>query len=565
MFCARGFRDRFLSLIVVFVVLAGCAQPQKADEKAPEEAAQPVSVKLVGFNDFHGNIEAPAGTVRVDGRQVDAGGVAYMKAHIDQLRAQNQHTVVVAAGDLVGASPLVSSVFHDEPTIEAMNQLGLDFSAVGNHELDEGWQELLRLQDGGCHPDDGCQDGDPFEGAQFQFLAANIVQPNGSTLFPAYTVERYGDIPVAFIGLVLDDAPDAISPAAIEGLTFRSESAAINEIAKGLRENGIESIVVLIHEGGVPSGEQASINDCGDLVGPIVDIAKESSDAVDVFVTGHSHQTYICEIDGKLVTSAMSYGRLITEIDLTLDPATGDVAKKSATNTVVTNDGNPDAEMASLVDRYVELSADLANRPVGSITATISRDPNEAGESAMGGIIADAQLEATAGEDKGDAQIAFMNPGGIRSSLKVDSDSDAQNHPVAYKDLHRVQPFGNTLMTMTLTGQQIHDLLEMQWSGDHPRILQVSEGFGYTWDANGAPGDRIDSADIEWGGEPIQPDGEYRVTVNGFLAAGGDGFTVLTEGTDRRPGPIDLDAFVAYFEANSPVAPGPQDRIAVSE
>ncbi len=548
-------------LLAAAFALAACSQPQPTPDEAAQDS-EPVSVKLIGFNDFHGNLEGPAGKVSVDGEDVPAGGVAQMKAHVDRISADEPNTIVVAAGDIIGASPLVSAVFHDEPAIEAMDAIGLELTAVGNHEFDRGWQELIRLQDGGCHPEEGCREGYEFAGAEFQYLAANVQNPDGEPLLPSHEVRTFGDVPVGFIGLVVDDAPKIISPTSIEGLSFRHEPEVINEVAAGLQKEGVEAIVVLIHEGGRPTTEQASIDDCGDIEGPIVDIVKESSDAVDVFVTGHSHQTYICEIDGKLVTSAESYGRLLTEIDLTIDPETGDVVEKAARNHVVSQDIEADAKLAKLVSTYVDLSAEVAQRPVGTINETISRETNDAGESRLGDVIADAQLAATSAPDKGGAQVAFMNPGGIRASLEADEDAEAP-FEVTYEDLHRVQPFGNNLMTMTLTGKQIHDMLEMQWSGSHPKILQPSEGFTYTWVSDRAPGERIDPESMKLGGETVDPDGEYRVTVNSFLASGGDGFALLKDGTDRRAGQIDLEAFVDYVEKESPVKPGPQDRISV--
>jgi 5'-nucleotidase len=558
------------ALLALSLLSGACSQPQTKPDDAKPAEKEPVAVKLVAFNDFHGNLEAPAGSVTVDGESVDAGGVAFMKAYIDELRDVQPNTIVVSAGDLVGASPLVSSVFHDEPTIEAMNELGLAILSVGNHEFDAGWQELLRLQNGGCHPETGCQASESFKGANFSYLAANVISEDGKTLLPAYQVEQFDGVPVGFMGLTLEGTDAIVSPDAVEGLTFRDEAEVINETAAALQKEGVEAIVVLIHEGGRPTAEDSTLDKCGDLEGPIVDIVKNSSDAVDVFVTGHSHQTYICEIDGKLVTSAKSYGRLLTEINLTVDPQTRDVVKKGAVNRVVYNNKlDADAEMSALVKRYVDQSAAVANRSVGSITTTLSREPNRAGESALGDVIADAQLAATSAPDKGGAQIALMNPGGIRSSLEAPSNDKraSKDDPaeVTYKDLHRTQPFGNNLVTMTLTTEQIHDLLEMQWAGSHPTVLQVSEGFGYTWNKNGAPGDRIDAADIKLNGGQLEPEASYRVTVNSFLASGGDGFTLLKDGTDRRTGMIDLDAFVRYFELNSPVQPGPQDRISVEE
>ncbi|MFW5966610.1 MAG: bifunctional metallophosphatase/5'-nucleotidase, partial [Persicimonas sp.] len=537
---------RLVSLgAALLLCVSACSQPQpEPEESTPEADGEPVSLKLVGFNDFHGNLESPSATIDIDDKETDVGGVAHMQSHIDRMREEEPNTMVVSAGDLIGASPLISAVFYDEPTIAAMGELGVELSAVGNHEFDRGWRELVRLQEGGCHPEEGCFGDEEYQGASFQYLAANVEGPEGDSLFPGYQVKVIDGVPVGFIGLVLDDAPDIIAPDAIDGLEFRDEVEVIDQITEELRDEGVESIVVLIHEGGVPTAETASADDCGDLEGPIVDIAKDANDAVDVFVSGHSHKTYICDIDDKLVTSAHSEGRFLTEIDLTLDPQSKDVTAKEASNRPVTNDIEPDEKMSELVARYNEESAEMADKEVDTITAAISREPNEAGESALGGVIADAQLWATRAEDKGGAQLALMNPGGIRSSLDADGDAEGES-PVAFEDLHRVQPFGNRLTTITLTGQQIHDALEMQWSGSHPKVLQVSEGFSYTWDESRPPGDRIELDSMRLDGEALEADAEYRVTVNSFLASGGDGFSVFKEGADRRAGEIDLEALEA--------------------
>ena len=518
----------------------------------------PVHVQLLGINDFHGHLESTTpGTIREtpDSDPVPAGGAEYLATHIRKLKQENPNTVVVSAGDLIGASPLLSALFHDEPTIEAMNRIGLDFNAVGNHEFDEGATELLRMQNGGCHPTDGCLDGDGFDGARFKFLAANVVdKKTRKPLFAPYAIKKFQGIKVGFIGMTLEGTPEIVSPSGIAHLDFLDEAETANHYATKLRrEHGVRAVVVLLHEGGTQAGG-GGINDCNDLTGPIVDIVNRTTDAVDLFVTGHTHQAYNCVIDGRPVTSAYNNGRLITDIDLTLDRRTKDVAAVSVNNRIVTQDVPKAGDISSLIARYDEIAAPLRNRVVGSTTAAITRTANDAGESALGDVIADAQLEATAAPDRGNAVVAFMNPGGIRADLDAGE--------VTYGEIFTVQPFGNSLVTMTLTGEQIDTLLEQQWCGqESPRILQVSAGFSYTWDASAPVCDRVDISTITINGEVIDPAGTYRVTVNSFLADGGDGFTVLREGTDRLGGDVDLDALEAYFANHSPVAPGPQDRI----
>lgn len=535
-------------------------------------AAPNVQVQLLAFNDFHGNLEPPAGSggriTLPDSTQVNAGGAAYFATHVEALRAQNpDNTVVVSAGDLIGATPLVSALFHDEPTIEAMNRIGLDYNGVGNHEFDKGLGEILRMQYGGCSPVDGCLDGTSFPGAGFKFLAANVVvdQGTGNTLFPRYDVREIGGVKVAFIGMTLEGTPSIVTPTGVSGLTFMDEVDTVNDLVDELTADGVRAIVVLIHEGGYQTG---FFDECTGISGPIVEIATNMSPEVDVIVSGHTHQAYNCDISGKLVTSAASFGRLITDIDLEISPDTGDVVTKAAENVIVTRDA-ADSDMESFVSEYVTLAAPLANAPIGSITAdlTIAIPMGGNGLFSMGLVIADAQLEATQAPNLGGSQIAFMNPGGVRADLVyAASGAEASDGIVTYGEAFTVQPFGNSLVVMTLTGAQIETLLEQQFQLDangNPknRILQVSQGFTYAYSAGAPMGDKVDPASMMLNGAPIDPAQTYRVTVNSFMAAGGDSFTVLIQGTERLGGALDLEALEAYFEARSPVSPPAIDRI----
>jgi 5'-nucleotidase len=524
-----------------------------------------VDVQLLAINDFHGNLDPPAGSSGRIG-SIDAGGVEYLATHIAQLEATNPNTLVVSAGDLIGASPLLSALFHDEPTIEAMNLLGLDFNAVGNHEFDEGAAELLRMQSGGCHPTDGCLDGDGFAGADFQFLAANVVRKdNGKTLFPAYKIRSVGGAKLAIIGVVLEGTPTIVTPSGVAGLEFKDEAETVNALIPQLKAKGVNAITVLIHEGGVQSG---TFNGCVGISGAIVDIVNRFDPAVDAVISGHTHQAYNCQLNNMLVTSASSFGRLVTDVDLTIDRATGEVTQMAANNLIVTRDVAKDAGQTSLLAKYRTFADPIANRVIGSITADITRTTNPAGESALGDVIADAQLAATAPAGFGEAVAAFMNPGGIRAELTYAGSAAGEGDGnVTYGEAFSVQPFGNSLVTMTLTGAQIDQLLEQQF--DNPtagqnRILQVSNGVSYSWSASAATGSKVDPSLILLNGTPVDPNGAYRITVNSFLAEGGDNFTLLAQGTDRLGGAVDLDALVDYFAANSPVPPGPQNRITVA-
>ena len=523
----------------------------------------PVDLRILAINDFHGYLRAPPGGITIADPEdktkkitVAAGGAEHMATLVGQLREGRKNTIFVAAGDLIGASPFLSAMFHDEPTIEALSMMGLNISSVGNHEFDEGKDELLRMQHGGCHPVDQCLGPHPFAGAKFRYLAAStIVKDTGKTVFPAYEIRSFDGIPVAFIGLTLKGTPGLVSPVGVANLEFRDEASTVNALIPELKSRGVEAIVVLIHEGGLPTGDY---NECPGVSGPIVDIVKKFDHAVDVVVTGHTHRAYVCEIDGRLVTSGDKYGTLVTAVDLNLDPVTRDVISARANNSIVRSATlAKDPDQTALIEAYDRVAAPIANRPAGSLTETLSRTPKNTGESPLGDIIADAQLAATSAEAKGGAVIAFTNPGGVRADVTRKEDG-----AVTYADLFASQPFRNQLVTITLTGKQIKDMLEQQWlDPKRPRILQVSKGFAYAWDGSKGDGERVIAERMSLNGEPVDPAASYRVTVNNFLFVGGDGFTVLTQGTAPQVGIYDVDALNSYFLANSPVGPTAADRI----
>ena len=565
----RGFGRVLLLLTIGAMVGALLAVPAGAEPtEGTDEAtvasriprARNVRLQILAINDFHGNI-ATTGTWL--GQSV--GRADFLATYIRESQATVRNSIMVSAGDLIGASPLISALFHDEPTIEAMNLIGLEINAVGNHEFDEGPDELLRMQNGGSHPVDGDLDGDGFAGADFDFLAANVVvDATGDTLFPPYTVEVYDGIPVAFIGMTLEATPTIVTQSGVEGLTFMDEVETVNALVPELRKDGIEAFVILLHEGGFSDGGPEG-DECSVLTGPLAEIVPAFHDAVDLVIAGHVNDEFACEVDGIWVTMADNAGRLFTDIDVVLNRSNWELRVVAIDNTPTYQAGvTPAADLTALIDKYDALSAPLANAVIGSITADITRTQNTAGESALGDVIADAQLAATEAVGTGEAVAAFMNPGGIRADLTyLSSDAGEGDGNVTYGEAFTVQPFGNSLVTMTLTGAQIETLLEQQWEGnvEGGRILQVSDGFTYTWDAAAPIGDRVDPDTIAIDGVTVDPAAGYRVTVNSFLAGGGDLFPVLIEGTDRLGGEIDLDALVTYFGANSPVAPGPQDRI----
>ncbi|WP_408990825.1 bifunctional metallophosphatase/5'-nucleotidase [Streptomyces sp. 1268] len=551
-----------------------------------------VDVQLLSFNDLHGNLEPPAGSAgnvsktHPDGtvESIPAGGVEYLATSLRTARKGNPYSVTAAGGDMVGASPLLSGLFHDEPTIEALNKLDLDVTAVGNHEFDEGASELARLQNGGCHPVEGCYEkGRKFKGADFPYLAANVTkEKTGKPLLKPYTVWKKKGVKIGFIGVTLEGTPDIVTANGVKGLKFHDEVETINKYARELDRKGVKSIVALIHEGGAPASTSYNY-DCdspgaGDgISGPIVDIAKGITPKVDALVTGHTHQAYVCTVpdpSGKprMVTSASSFGKLYTDTTLTYDRRTNDIVRTSvkSANHVVTRDQPKAPDMTRLIDRWNKLAAPIANKPQGWISADINGRGSTAPEKPLGNVIADAQLEGLAPADKGGAEVAFMNPGGIRADLVHKASGSEGDGVVTYGEAFTVQPFTNMMNVVDLTGAQLVTALQQQVSGPNeasPKILQVSRGLTYTLDLTKSGADRVVADTIKLNGEAIDPARTYRVAMNEFLAGGGDGFPALGEGTNKLVGASDLDLFNAYLAAHStataPLAPPATDRITV--
>jgi 5'-nucleotidase len=537
--------------------------------------AAEVNVKVIALNDFHGQLQSPGSF-----SGVPAGGVDAIAAHVAALKAQNPNSVVVSAGDMIGATPLISAFFHDEGTIETMNRVGLDFNAVGNHEFDDGRLELLRMQAGGCSTADSntCKGADvgtpvPFEGAKFKFLAANVVDTaTGRTLFPAYGIKQFGNVRVGFIGMTLKETPTIVTPSGVAGLEFRDEIQTVNALVPQLRARGVEAIVVLIHQGGVQGPAPNFINDCSaslqtDPVSPIRRIVRGFSDAVDLVVSGHTHTGYNCQLPnsvGRLirVTQASSTGRVLTDINLGINTTTGDVTSVTANNIITARAAVvPNATVAGIVQGYANLVSPLTNAVIGTSTGPAPNSANSAGEMLAGKLIADSQFAATSAPANGGAEVAFMNAGGVRSPGFVDT---AYPNDITYGEAFTVQPFGNSLVTMTLTNQQIRDLLEQQFNGclgqTVTRIMQVSASLQYSWSLSGGCGSRIvnvrlNGTDIVVNGVVQTPAAAHRVTVNNFMATGGDGFTVLVSGANPLGGAQDIDALIAYLASYK--APNP--------
>ncbi|MFF5571126.1 MULTISPECIES: bifunctional metallophosphatase/5'-nucleotidase [Streptomyces] len=585
--------NRFVALtagVVTVGALAAAALPGSAsagEERRGYGHGRYQDVQLLSFNDLHGNLEPPAGSsgrvteTQPDGttKTIDAGGVEYLATHLRQARKGERYSITAAGGDMVGASPLISGLFHDEPTIEALNKLDLDVTSVGNHEFDEGAKELGRLQNGGCHPKDGCYADKKFKGADFPYLAANVLdEKTKKPILKPYWVWKKNGVKVGFIGVTLEGTPDIVSAEGVKGLSFKDETETINKYAKVLQKQGVKSIVALIHEGGFPASTSYNY-DCdspgaGDgISGPIVDIAKNVTPQVDALVTGHTHNAYVCSIADpagkpRMVTSAASFGRLYTDTTLTYDRRTGDIARtavKSA-NRVVTRDVPKAPDMTELIGKWNTLAAPIGNKPIGYISGDIG---NTGTESPLGDLIADAQLAHGKQLDP-ETDLALMNPGGIRAPLTYAAKAGEGDGVVTYAEGFTVQPFANTVNLQDFTGAQVVQALKEQVSGPNaaaPKVLQVSSGLTYTLDLTKSGADRVVTDSIKLNGAAIDPAATYRVATNSFLAGGGDGFPTLGQGTNDVVGSDDLTALEQYLTANSsasnPIAPPKADRITI--
>jgi len=546
-------------------------------------------ISLLAFNDLHGNLEPPLLSIREQVQQaptsVPAGGIAYLASAIQQLKAQNPLHAVVSAGDMIGATPLISALFLDEPTIEAVNAIGIDFNAVGNHEFDKGVAELERMRQGGCaqftrlKP---CLVNTAFPGANFEFLAANVKKENGQNLFPAYGIKVFKqgghEVKIGFVGMTLQGTPLIVTPSGVKGVRFESEAQTANALVPLLKAQGVSALVLVIHEGGAVQGGP---NDptCPGLTGDIIPILDQLDPAFDVVVSGHTHRAYACDYQKFnpakpfLLTSAGQYGTLLTHIELQVDALQRKVTRKSAHNLIIQSEAftnaagvriattpslpqfTPHPEVARIVATYKAASAEQAARQISRLPQSITRAGTPSGETAQGNFIADAQWAATAPSDKGGTDFALMNPGGVRADLILPPGGGAVN----YGQLFSIQPFGNTLTVKTFTGLLVKELLESQYRQDRPRVLYPSAQLTYQVDLKQPVGQRV--SDIRIKGQTLQPHANYRVTMNSFLATGGDAFSVFNRGTDIVGGDLDVDALTDYLAKNPGLMPPPTDRI----
>lgn len=547
-----------LTFPAIFLALGACATqpPQTA------RPASPVDVQILAINDFHGNLQRSTESVRFQLAKdqfasAKAGGVANLGEELGNLRSGHDRTITVAAGDLVGASPLTSAYFLDEPTIDAMNMIGLSLASVGNHEFDKGSGELLRKQSGGCEKFTSLSPCrlEPFKGAKFEYLAANVVKADGQTLFPATAIRQFGPIKIGFIGMTLKETGTLVTPTGVAGLHFTDEAATANALVPKLKAEGADTIVLLIHQGGKVA-DLYHLQDCDGLSGDILPILDKLDPAIATVISGHTHNAYTCEIEAggakRLLTSAGKYGYFVSDVRLDFDPGTHRLLAQTARNVPIIREGVGDPAVAGLVKRYADAAAPAAARVVGHLPGVVSSGAQEDRESPAADLIADAQLAATRDPARGNADLSFINTGGVRMDFVPDTSG-----AITFGQIFSIEPFGNTLIVKTYTGAQLKALLEQQFGPDgklRPSSLVPSANFHYAFDTTRPAGDRIVAMLLD--GRPIDPAKSYRVTVNNFLASGGDTYSIFADGTDPFDAGLDLDALEAWLATNPPIPTG---------
>ncbi|MBB4842162.1 5'-nucleotidase [Paucibacter oligotrophus] len=541
-----------LASLALLSLLAACAsRPEATGASSAPAVARELSI--FSINDFHGHIQPKSPTPlmpRLPDAQTGevkpqaAGGVAYLASAMQKLRAGREHSVFVAAGDLIGASPQLSSLLRDEPTLSALGELDLAASALGNHELDSGLPELLRKARGEC-PGEGCA-WPGFKGPGFPYLAANLLDANtGKPLLPSHVIKEVGGVKIAFVGAITRDTPSVVVPRSIQGLRFADEAITLNALVPQLRAEGAQLLVAVMHEGAShPGAANDASYECPGLQGRGVDIAKRLDPAYALIISGHTHQAYTCKINGRLLVQAGSYGGWVTESRLQLDAAHRVLSAEAVNHPVLQSAYTPNPAFVALVQRAAELTAAVRNKPVAQLDQGAARGAKAPfGDSTLGNLIADSQLAYA--KKRGPADIALMNPGGIRADLVVEAD-----RMVTMSDLFAIQPFANELVVMTLSGAQLRELLQRQLpKGDAPpRFLQVSSSLRYRWQVGA--GGVAQLQDIRVDGQPLDENKAYRLVVNNFMADGGDGHSLLRQGRDRVSLGVDIDAMAEWLTDN---------------
>ncbi|KEK23703.1 bifunctional metallophosphatase/5'-nucleotidase [Bacillus gaemokensis] len=482
-----------------------------------------ISVQLIGLNDFHGQLNT---TSTLHGKAV--GRADYIAAYIQSYRDKKPNTLLVHTGDMIGGSPPISALFHDEPTMEFLNTLQFDVGTIGNHEFDRGPIALQQLISGESVPQTNS-----FSGSSFPYTCANVVDSEtNQPLFPPYTIKWIDGIPIAFIGVITKDTPFLTMYTNMSSIRFLDEATSINHYVHQLQKKGIHAFVILAHLGGNTTGSNTN--------GALADLATQINSDVDIIFGGHTHSYINGKVNGKLLVQAYSYGKAFSNVTITLNRQTKDITKKDATIVpVYQNKLSPDLYIRNWIDSYAAKIRPRVTERLGVTNHELTRDQNEHGESKLGTVLAMAQRQAM------QTDIAFVNPGSIRHDLKKGD--------ITWEDTFLIQPFGNPLIKMDLSGAEIRNALQEQWK-EETRMLQIL-GIHYTWKNHTIQTISLDD------GTPLHDDQIYSVVVNSFLANGGDKFMTFKLGKNRTEGPTDQESFANFIRSVTHINTLPQNFI----
>ncbi|NVO67171.1 bifunctional metallophosphatase/5'-nucleotidase [Methanofollis tationis] len=506
----------------------------------------PVHVQVLAVNDFHGQVSA--------GQKLDceaAGSAPVLASYLEAALVDDgaAATLIALPGDVVGASPPESGLLLDEPTMLFFNALAEDspggpytmIATFGNHEFDKGTEELMRKIEGGNGATNITHLVDPYPGSNMTFVSSNVLwEANGTPLVDPCVILDAGGVRIAFIGADTVETPTIQKQANLEGVVFEDEATSINRYVPEIQQAGVHAIVVLLHEGGEQEAYDGPTGDGGTVTGRVTEIVAALDPDVDVVLSAHTHaftNAYL-ENAGKnpvLVTQAYSYSRAFADVDLFIDPVSGDIVEKSAEIVRAYADRppgtTPDPEASAFLAAVEETVGPMTERIVTTAQADITREQTGAGECALGNLVADGQRAAMGTE------IAFVTTGSLRADIAKGN--------VTWGDLYAVQPFSSSVLSMTLTGAEVEDALERQWEAPLPPHNLAVSGLSYTYDDEKPAGERVTAVLVN--GTPIDPAANYTAAMVDFLAGGGDSYTVFTNGTDIVYGPVDVDALVSYM------------------
>ncbi|MBD1380725.1 bifunctional metallophosphatase/5'-nucleotidase [Metabacillus arenae] len=505
-------------LLFILLFILATSVYAASSYKSANSQEEFVEVSLFGVNDFHGQLDTYQ---TLKGKKV--GGAEYLAAYLKKYKQENPHSLLVHAGDMIGGSPPISSLFQEESTMEFLNLLNFDIGTPGNHEFDQGTNELTRLIDGGYHEKTGF-----FKGSNTPYISANVInKKTKKPLFSPYIIKEVNGMKIGFIGAVTTETNAYLLPESKKKIEITDEITAINHSVSRLKEQGISSIIVLAHISAKSKLNGSNAKEA------LIEMAPKIDDEVDVLFAGHNHQYANTTIENKLIVQAYSYGKAFSHVKLKIDPSTGDIAKKHA-EIIPTEHKNisPDQETSQLLDKYSQRLGTTLSKEVGTISKTVSRKKDNKGNSSLASLVAESQ-KASVGAD-----MAFMHHGGIRANL--------EKGQITMKDLYTVLPFPHQVVKLELTGKQIKEVLEQQWALGKKNLLQAS-GISFTYNENLPFGERILLLKDQEGNE-LEEGKRYNIAVSSYLAKGGDGFTAFQKGKLVQEGPGVVEALKIFME-----------------